>query len=135
MLYKEYWKEIRDMKKRLNRIQINNLVKDIGFSLPQDYIAYLNKLEEFEVESNYNYINFWPLSDLKEFNDECESQIYIPNYYILGTDGGGTALALNKSTHELFFTEMIGMNETDIWKIASSFSHFMSRFEKEVIEI
>ncbi|MFZ1458171.1 MAG: SMI1/KNR4 family protein [Saprospiraceae bacterium] len=113
--------------------KVKDILFKLNFELPKDYLNYIIS-NDGVVENHLNYIDLWPLDKLFQYNDECESFIYLPSYLIIGTNGGGTALAIKINTGEIFATEMIGMDENDVIKVANNFTEYLQYFKTKNLD-
>lgn len=103
--------------------------------LPKDYYIFLKEAKKHILQNSKNEIFLWKLDELEQFNLEYESEIYVPSYYFIGSNGSGLGLAYKKNNFQLYTIPFIGMDEADALFVAESFTQFIELFEKEEIEI
>lgn len=68
---------------------INEVVKALGFSLPESYLDFLRAHNGGEGFIGDNYIIFWSAEELEAFNREYEVATYAPGIFLFASDGGG----------------------------------------------
>jgi hypothetical protein len=105
------------------------------FEFPEDYISFMNNLDDNEINTENGYIELFPLNELDEINKEYEIDKLAPNYIAIGTNGGGVGIFINKENKQIFSIPFIGIEETDAILLANSFSEFIYKFENEDLEI
>ncbi|NWE18534.1 SMI1/KNR4 family protein [Pseudomonas sp. P7548] len=71
------------------REAINEVVKALGFSLPESYLDFLRAHNGGEGFIGDNYIIFWSAEELEAFNREYEVATYAPGIFLFASDGGG----------------------------------------------
>ena len=71
------------------------------------------------------YVMLWPLTNLFKNNEEYEVHIYAPEFFIFGSDGGGTAYAIEKETGNIFEIPFIGMSKEEAIFLAKTFHEFL----------
>lgn len=60
-----------------------------------------------------------------QLNKDYDIEIYAPEFFIFGSDGGYTAFTIEKSTGKIFEMPFIGMEKEGATFIASSFDEFL----------
>ena len=107
----------------------------INFEYPNDYLSFINDLEDLEISSDSGYIELFPLNELEEINKEYETDEYAPNFIAIGTNGSGVGIFINKENKQIYSIPFVGMEESDAVLLANSFSEFIYRFENDDLEI
>lgn len=106
------------------------------FELPKDYLDYMNNnLNENEIYSDTGFIELFPLNELTEINNDYETEIYVPNFITIGTNGGGAGMFINKKNNNIYAIPFIGMEEKDAIFLADSFSNFIEGFKEGKIDV
>lgn len=105
------------------------------FKFPEDYISFMNNLQENEINSENGYIELFPLNELDEVNKEYETTELVPNFFTIGTNGGGVGIFINKNNSSIYSIPFIGMEEKDAILLATSFSEFLYKFKNDELEI
>jgi len=103
--------------------------------MPEDYISYMNNLQDFEIYTENGYLELFPINELEQINNEYETRQYVPNYYAIGTNGGGVGIFINKKNKQLYSIPFVGMDESEAVLLANSFSEFLYKFENGELEI
>ncbi|OJZ00026.1 SMI1/KNR4 family protein [Sphingobacterium sp. 40-24] len=107
---------------------INQVQRDLGFNLPDDYISILKEFNGSEGEVGDNsWLRLFPLEELQEIN---ESYILlmeqIPDYFLFGMDAADTGYAFHKVKMTFHSFGLISNFKTDyIDFCGNSFSEFL----------
>lgn len=104
------------------------------FKFSEDYISFMNK-KTYEVNSENGYVELFPIDELEEINKEYETETEVPNFLVIGTNGGGVGIFINKNNCNIYSIPFIGMQEEDAVLLANSFSEFIYKFENDELEI
>jgi hypothetical protein len=96
-------------------------------SLPEGYMAFLERTNGGEGFIGNRYVQLWRAEDLIEVNREYKTAEFFPNLFLIGSDGGGEAYAFDVSENEptVFEVPFIGVS-SDARAIASSFDSFVA---------
>ena len=80
----------------------------LDFTPPQEYPAYL-----FAAESNYEFGGAYLIEadELIQFNSDYQANENHPGYFLIGSNGGGEAFAIEKATSNFIMTPFIGHDE------------------------
>lgn len=81
------------------------------------------------------YIELFPIDQLEEINKEYDTETEVPNFFVIGTNGGGVGIFVNKNNYSIYSIPFIGMQENDAVLLANSFSEFIYKFENDELEI
>jgi hypothetical protein len=60
---------------------------------------------------------------------QYEVELNAPNYFIIGSDGGGEALAIERNSGHIYKLPFIGMSNIDAQYICDTFDEFISLLE------
>lgn len=105
--------------------EVENFLKQIDFKLPEGFIEFFKDSNGADISSDENYIVLWALTDMIQLNRDYNVDEYAPDFFIFGSNGGGTAYAVKKSTSDIYEIPFIGMsNEEAIFK-NRTFSEFI----------
>ena len=80
----------------------------LDFELPADYLAYL-----FVADSTYDFGAAYLVEadELLAYNAEYKAAEFYPGYFLIGSNGGGEAFAIEKATGHFIETPFIGHDE------------------------
>ena len=80
----------------------------LDFTPPKEYISYL-----FTAESSYEFggAHLIEADELLQFNADYKASEFYPGYFLIGSDGGGEAFAIEKATSNFVQTPFIGHDE------------------------
>ncbi|PUV24104.1 MULTISPECIES: SMI1/KNR4 family protein [Sphingobacterium] len=105
--------------------EVENFLKQIDFKLPEGFIEFFKDSNGADISSDENYIVLWALTDMIQLNRDYNVDEYAPDFFIFGSNGGGTAYAVKKSTSDIYEIPFIGMsNEEAVFK-NKTFSEFI----------
>ncbi|TCN59976.1 hypothetical protein D0809_08605 [Flavobacterium circumlabens] len=105
--------------------EIEIFLKQVDFILPDGFISFFKETNGADISTDENYILLWALTDMMDMNKDYKVQDYAPEFFIFGSDGGNTALAIEKITGDIYEMPFIGMsNDAAIFK-NNSFKEFI----------
>ena len=73
----------------------------------------------------------WRIEELFETYDACQAKELAPDYFIIGSNGGGVAFAINRQSGELYKMPFIGM-QVDESFVAEDFQNFLESLYESV---
>ena len=103
-------------------------LRNINFSLPQDFIEFYKEANGADINANEAYVILWPLTDLIQLNKDYNVERYAPEFFIFGSDGGDTAYAIEKETGYIFEMPFIGMSKEEAVFKSRTFNEFIEGF-------
>lgn len=101
--------------------------------LPQDYVQYAINYEEHELEIEEHIIILWDIEELLEINSDYQVQIYCPEIFLFGSNGGGEGIAFDfqkTAPPRIVLVPLIGMSRDNLIVIGNSFHDMFERLEK-----
>lgn len=105
--------------------EVEIFLKQIDFKLPEGFIEFFKDSNGADISSDENYIVLWALTDMIQLNRDYNVDEYAPDFFIFGSNGGGTAYAVKKSKSDIYEIPFIGMsNEEAVFK-NKTFSEFI----------
>lgn len=105
--------------------EVENFLKQIDFKLPQGFIEFFKDSNGADISSDENYIVLWALTDMIQLNRDYKVDEYAPDFFIFGSNGGGTAYAVKKSTSDIYEIPFIGMSNEEAVFRNKTFSEFI----------
>ena len=81
--------------------------------LPKDYLDYITSKGGGIWNNEINYLILWNTHELVQFNSEYEVLEFAPNFFFIGSNGGGAGLAYNVLDQKIYSMPFIGMSEED----------------------
>jgi|SRR5579859_1648716 len=113
-------------------IALGKVISSLDFQLPNDYLEFMQESNGAEGILGNNYLVLWRIEDLINSNKDYNVDQYAPGFFIFGSNGGGTAYAMDKQTHVVVAFEFVGMLVTDSPTIlGSSFTNFLERLPRQ----
>ena len=103
---------------------IDIFLESINFQLPEGFIEFYKESNGGVLSGKNVYVDLWPLSEMIDMNKGYEVDKYAPNFFVFGSDGGGTAYGIEKKTAFIYDMQFIGMPE-DARFICKRFSEFL----------
>jgi hypothetical protein len=99
---------------------------NLRFTLPADYIQFLEQMNGGEGFVGRNYLRAWPVGDLIQFNKDYFFEEAVPELFLFGSSGGGEAFAFDtrSSPPPIVAVPFIGSLE-DAIMIAPNFNLFL----------
>lgn len=78
---------------------IQNLLKASGLELPKAYLDYLrgNNGGEGDISISPFWLQLWEAEEIIKNNDDYEVKEYVPNFFAIGSSGGGEMIAFKIS--------------------------------------
>ncbi|OGX81171.1 hypothetical protein [Hymenobacter coccineus] len=98
----------------------------IDFELPNNYLIELptHADQVFDFEEG-KYLELWALVDLIKINHDYNADENYPGFFLIGTDDGGEACAIEKKTGSLYIIPFIGSLPEDAIFVGNSFQELM----------
>jgi len=99
----------------------------LDFAFPQDYSEFMQETNGGEGSMGQaNYLILWKIEELAKLNKEYDAELYAPGYLIIGSNGGGTAYAFDKSKSNVVSFEFVGMTmEEEAQLLGNDFTSFL----------
>ncbi|TAH40826.1 MAG: hypothetical protein EYC69_10005 [Bacteroidetes bacterium] len=105
--------------------EIESFLSQISFNLPVGFIDFFKEANGVDISTEENYVFLWPLTDMIHLNKEYNVEVYAPDFFIFGSDGGDTAFALEKSTGNIYEMPFIGMSKEEAIFKNKTFTEFV----------
>ncbi|PZF73400.1 SMI1/KNR4 family protein [Taibaiella soli] len=97
----------------------------VSFSVPQDFLDFYTRTNGADVSSEEYYAVLWPLTEMVQLNAGYEVEVYVPGFFLFGSNGGDAAFAMERTTGRIFEMPFIDMWEGEGILIADSFDAFL----------
>jgi hypothetical protein len=99
---------------------------NLRFSLPADYVQFLEQMNGGEGFIGKNFLRAWPIEDLIQFNKDFFVDVAAPELFLFGSNGGGEAFAFDtRSLAPPIVAVPFIVSLEDATAIAPSFSSFL----------
>ncbi len=111
-----------------NPPQENEIViflNNINFKLPKGFIEFYRDSNGAEIYKNENYCLLWKITEMIKLNNDYNVPEYASNFFIIGSDGGGSAFCIEKSTGHIFEMPFIGMSNDEATFVIDNFIEFL----------
>ncbi|TCP92050.1 SUKH superfamily protein [Cricetibacter osteomyelitidis] len=105
---------------------LNKLVSSLPFKLPTDYLDFLQKINGGEGFIDDEYIILWKAEELILFNNKYEVAEYTDDIFLIGSNGGGEAIAYDLKTMNIVFIPFIGMSRKYLIFKSKNFLEFIN---------
>lgn len=106
--------------------EISAFLNHIDFKLPDNFIDFFRKANGSEINKSQDYIVLWPIRDIIDLNKKYNVELFAPGFFIFGSDGGGTAYAIEKDSGNVYDIPFIGMSKDDAVLKNKSFLDFIN---------
>lgn len=104
--------------------EVELFLSQINFKIPDGLMDFLRESNGADINADDEYVIVWRLTELVELNESYQVEEFAPDYYIFGSNGGGTAFLFNKSSGYIYQTPFIGMAEELDFR-ANTFTEFI----------
>jgi len=101
---------------------IRELERDVGFSLPAEYVEILQVANGFALS---NGVIIYAAEDIPERNRTFEVKTYAPGYFAIGDDSGGRLLMLNGSKPGIWIVDDGSVHPNDMIFLNYSFGDWI----------
>ena len=105
--------------------EIEQFINNANFKLPQGFLEFYKESNGADINGDEAYVMLWPLTELIQKNKGYNVDVYAPEFFIFGSDGGGTAYAIERATGHIFDLPFIGMSREDAIFRCSNFNEFL----------
>ena len=108
---------------------IDGLFESLGLALPRDYLDFLCQHNGGEGFIGDNYIIFWKVEELADFNREYEVEKYAPGIFLFGSDGGGEGYGFDTQSAAMPIVRVpfIGMERRYATPVARDFPDLFAK--------
>lgn len=105
-----------------------DFLTQLDFEPPREYLAYL-----LSAESTYQFDGVYLIEDheLLQYNSDYNAAEHYPGYFLIGSDGGGEALAIEKATGNFVAVPFIGHDEETTIVIGRTWDEFLQRLQAD----
>ena len=109
--------------------------------LPEEKLVISEKYKRFEdylkltvsgegIIGDNNYLMLWGKSEIEELNNDYETQEFLSNVILIGSDGGDVAYGIDVNG-QFIEVPFIGMDDEEINIIANDFDDFINYVYKK----
>lgn len=109
--------------------EIDTFLKAIKFKLPEGFIEFFKTSNGADIDGEEEYVMLWALTEMIELNTGYNVEEYAPEFFIFGSDGGGTAFAIERKTGHIFDMPFIGMSKEEATFKCNTFDEFLEGIE------
>lgn len=104
---------------------VSDFLSKLNFSLSKGYLDFLQSTNGAEIYSGEVYCMLWTLTDLYILNKEYAVETFIPEFFLIGSNGGDTAYAIEKDSGKIFEIPFIGMSKDEANYKFEDFNEFI----------
>ena len=107
-----------------------DLKAQLDFKLPLAYLAYLS-----DTDSTYQFGSAYLVEDheLLQYNTDHDSAELYPGYFLIGSDGGSEAFAIEKATGRFVLTPFIGHDADTPAILGFTWAEFLDYLQTEYL--
>jgi hypothetical protein len=92
------------------------ILSALDFNLPTGFLSFISSNNIVYDGENYSYLSncgdyLYAAARLVEVNSEYRVDEFYPSYFLIGSNGGGEAYAIEKATGRFIITPFIGHDE------------------------
>jgi len=106
--------------------EINAFLRLIDFTLPVGFIDFFNETDGADISTDNHNVVLWPLTEMIKLNKEYKVEEYAPDFFIIGSDGGNTAYAVERCTGFIFELPFIVMSNEEAVFRNKTFTEFVA---------
>jgi hypothetical protein len=110
---------------------IHEVEQQIGFSLPEAYVAFLRVTDGYEGPVGEAYARMWGCAELIQANKDYEFSSFAPGYFAIGSDGGGESFGFNIESGEFFMIAFVSSGWADAIPEGKDFDEFFNWLGKD----
>jgi hypothetical protein len=110
--------------------KFKSIISEIPFHLPDQYLEFMKESNGADFTFDESYLILWPLTDLIKLNKAYSTGEFIPDFYLIGSDGGDTAYAVSKKTGGFYKMPFIGISKKEACFISDNFNGFLSKLSR-----
>ncbi|NLA65414.1 MAG: SMI1/KNR4 family protein [Leucobacter sp.] len=96
---------------------------DYGGPLPEEFVELLRKANGGSTDGNLSILD---VEDCVQRNFDYEVPEYLPGYFMIGDDGGGTAILINARDRRIYEVDMGVMDERFVVLSANSLGELLA---------
>ncbi len=108
---------------------VNLFLNKVNFNLPEGYLEFMKESNGADITNDENYAFLWPITDLFDLNSDYEVSSFASDFFLFGSDGGGTAYAIQKLSGKIYTIPFIGMSNQEASLFCNNFDEFLNTFE------
>lgn len=105
-----------------------NFVETLDFTPSKEYLSYL-----FNAESIYEFGGAYLIEadEMLQFNADYRASEFFPGYFLIGSNGGGEAFAIEKATGNFVQFPFIGLDEDTVTVVGRTWPEFLEYLQTE----
>lgn len=103
--------------------------KSIDFALPPGFIDFYRTSNGAEISTSRQYVQLWAITEMISLNQGYNIDLYAPEFFMFGSDGGDTTYAIERSSGDIYEMPFIGMSKEEAIFICSTFGDFIGYFQ------
>ena len=109
-----------------SKIDLEEFISNINFQMPLGYLDFMKDSNGASIEFEMRYLELWTLNELFPLNEGYEVEKFASDFFLIGSDGGGTAYGIEKSNGKIYELPFIGMNNDSAVFISDDFNGFLN---------
>jgi hypothetical protein len=113
----------------IDKKALDKFLSQIDFKFPIGYLEFMSASNGAEGMLKNSYLILWPIEDLIQANQEYYVDEFAPGFFIIGSNGGGMAFAIDKEKGALYEMPFIGMSRDEAEFRADDFEGFIASLE------
>ena len=106
------------------------ILASLDFNPPAEYINFILSNDIIYNNQHYSYLSecgdyLYAVNEVITANSECHADEFYPGYFLIGSNGGGEAYAIEKASARLIMTPFIGHDEETPILIGRTWPEFL----------
>jgi len=106
--------------------EVREFITSLGYAIPLDFVKIMGESNGMDVETADYDFTIWALGEILSLNKEYQVEEFATDFILLGTNGGGIVLAMEKMTAEFYAIPFIGFEKSDGQFLAKNFTEFLA---------
>lgn len=94
-------------------VEINYFLKEINFKISDDFVNFYKESDGCEINLDNIYFTMWSLSEMIELNNAYNVEDFAPDFFLIGSDGGGNAISIKKDSGFIYEIPFVGMDNNE----------------------
>ena len=105
--------------------EIQDFITQISFNLPEGFIDFFKESNGAYITTENAYVALWPITEMLQLNEGYRVSEFVPEFFLIGSNGGGEAYAIEKETGYIFEIPFIVMTKEDAILKSKTFTEFI----------
>lgn len=115
-----------------SNFEIKDFLLKINFELPAGYLDFIKGSNGANILFQNRYVELWPLGEIFYLNQEYKISEFAPEFFLIGSDGGGMAIGIKRDNGSLYEIPFILLRSEDAVFISNNIEDFFKEMDKKI---